>query len=612
MSENMNTRLVRVLVALGVGLASGWLLHELHARFALDTDDAYITYRYARNIAGGQGFVYNPGERVLGTTTPLYTLMLAAAGRAGIEIPRASGLLNCIFGACTVALIFAWLARLTGRISFGLAGAALFLCLSRVLLFTISGMETSLYLFLILATFWVYEAGWLAVAAFLSGLTVLVRMDGAAVGVALLGHYLIKHRRLPRWPVVAAYLVPVLPWFGFAFYYFGNVLPQSMLAKHQHVMVAHRFWMLEFCGSYQTLALWPLMAVGVWWAVRRNPPADGLPALAMWLALYIAAYTKFRIDLYLWYLTPLMVPMALLSVFGLYHLVVSVEGGQPQTTGVRAAEVLVLLAALGPFMGMRWDEIKREYTGGVRWSQTVEQSRADAAAYINRASRPGDVICTGAIGIVGWDTNARLCDVMGLVSRGTVNQPVKATLEQTQARWYISEIEGESGGAAEVKGYEFVKGFNRGSMPVTFLLYERQGASTEGIATAPIGVFKTGSGLTIECHQLNDTRMKLRVIAGSAQAKDYKFFVHVLPPGDPGAMPVQICDFTAATPTSRMTPGAPYEYTALFKEKLPAGGALVKVGLFDESDPKFTRLLDASGNDALILRYPLPAATQPR
>src|SRR3990170_6336850 len=41
-------------------------------------DDAYITFRYARNLLAGNGFVFNPGERVLGTTTPLYTLLLAA------------------------------------------------------------------------------------------------------------------------------------------------------------------------------------------------------------------------------------------------------------------------------------------------------------------------------------------------------------------------------------------------------------------------------------------------------------------------------------------------------------------------------------------------------
>jgi hypothetical protein len=41
-------------------------------------DDVYITARYARNLAAGEGFVYNQGERILGTTTPLLTLIQAA------------------------------------------------------------------------------------------------------------------------------------------------------------------------------------------------------------------------------------------------------------------------------------------------------------------------------------------------------------------------------------------------------------------------------------------------------------------------------------------------------------------------------------------------------
>src|ERR1041385_5066495 len=41
-------------------------------------DDAFITFRYSRNIVEGQGFGYNPGSQVLGTTTPLYTVLMAA------------------------------------------------------------------------------------------------------------------------------------------------------------------------------------------------------------------------------------------------------------------------------------------------------------------------------------------------------------------------------------------------------------------------------------------------------------------------------------------------------------------------------------------------------
>ncbi|NTW09540.1 MAG: hypothetical protein HGA28_08240, partial [Anaerolineaceae bacterium] len=40
-------------------------------------DDAFITYRYVQNLLSWQGLVFNPGEQVLGTTTPLYALLLS-------------------------------------------------------------------------------------------------------------------------------------------------------------------------------------------------------------------------------------------------------------------------------------------------------------------------------------------------------------------------------------------------------------------------------------------------------------------------------------------------------------------------------------------------------
>ena len=45
-------------------------------------DDGYITYRYADNLARGRGFVFNPGEPVLGTSAPGYGLLLAGLERA--------------------------------------------------------------------------------------------------------------------------------------------------------------------------------------------------------------------------------------------------------------------------------------------------------------------------------------------------------------------------------------------------------------------------------------------------------------------------------------------------------------------------------------------------
>ena len=43
-------------------------------------DDSFISFRYANNLARGQGLVFNPGERVEGYTNFLWVLLAAAAG----------------------------------------------------------------------------------------------------------------------------------------------------------------------------------------------------------------------------------------------------------------------------------------------------------------------------------------------------------------------------------------------------------------------------------------------------------------------------------------------------------------------------------------------------
>lgn len=70
-------------------------------------DDAYISFRYARHAAAGDGWVFNPGERVEGYTNFLWTVMLAGAARVGWAIPTASVWLGVICVALSCGLTFA-------------------------------------------------------------------------------------------------------------------------------------------------------------------------------------------------------------------------------------------------------------------------------------------------------------------------------------------------------------------------------------------------------------------------------------------------------------------------------------------------------------------------
>ena len=76
----------------------------------VQVDDPYITYRYARNLAEGRGFIYNPDERVLGTTAPLYAMLLALGGLATDDYPLLSSAVSGIALGGLALLIYRILA----------------------------------------------------------------------------------------------------------------------------------------------------------------------------------------------------------------------------------------------------------------------------------------------------------------------------------------------------------------------------------------------------------------------------------------------------------------------------------------------------------------------
>ncbi|MEM9695347.1 MAG: hypothetical protein AAGA56_22580 [Myxococcota bacterium] len=71
-------------------------------------DDAFISFRYARNLSLGRGLVYNPGERVEGYTNFLWTLVLGAGHRLGLEPIRFAKALGGLSMVALLGLLYRW------------------------------------------------------------------------------------------------------------------------------------------------------------------------------------------------------------------------------------------------------------------------------------------------------------------------------------------------------------------------------------------------------------------------------------------------------------------------------------------------------------------------
>src|SRR5258707_567736 len=67
-------------------------------------DDAFITYRYSFNLASGHGFVYNIGEHQLGTSAPLFGLLLGILSLPNPEWVPVIGSVLCVLSLAAASV----------------------------------------------------------------------------------------------------------------------------------------------------------------------------------------------------------------------------------------------------------------------------------------------------------------------------------------------------------------------------------------------------------------------------------------------------------------------------------------------------------------------------
>jgi len=408
-------------------------------------DDAYITFRYARNLGQGLGFVYNPGQAVLGTTTPLYTMLISLAWLLGLHnLPAVALGVNALADAGTVLLLY-WLGLRLGRSRLVAVGAALAWALSPMsVTFAIGGMETSVVIFFLVASFAAYVAGRSRLSAALMALAVLTRPD-ALIAAGLLfadmglrpllardGSPLVARlRRLP-WVEVAIFCAMLLPWVIFATAYFGSPLPQSVQAKVRAYqleqfsalirLVQHLstpFFEHEIFGRF-----WPAVGLVLYLVLYL---AGGLRQVR-WLGralpqvlyplVYVVVFSAANPLIFRWYLAPPLPFYFLGILIGLHAILTDVarrlgrERIGAWATGLVVA--LLLISSLNAYT-LQPDHGPARPAPEMAWFK-VELLYRQAAERVRPHLQPGDVIAAGDIGAVGWYSGAPILDTVGLIS----------------------------------------------------------------------------------------------------------------------------------------------------------------------------------------------------
>jgi len=394
-------------------------------------DDSFITLTFAKNLSLGNGFVYNHAPEVLGTTTPLYTLLVAFTHGLfpSTDLPSVA-----VFFSALCWLGIGWL-FFVFRKAWGITGwqAAIIGIVIYWSPWVFSlGMEAYVFAFVLVLCLSFFWSEWYFAAGVTAGFLHLVRGEGGLI-VGILGALLlvkallkkgspIKVRFMPLICLVAGFVIPVGIWMAYAYPTFGDFLPNTLAAKRAQganlygrpflVRLIQEWipsWEKRFSvGGVSWLNIWWILsALGIFAIIRRYKK---FIVLFAWLGLYIAGYVLLKVSAYYWYQLPVLFVMYIFFSIGIIEVMRFLLGLRARSW-LKIIAVVIFAAFILSRLVLPSIQSVRTFQGDNRGP-----SYRGLSTWFNENSDPKESIGYIEIGYLGYFTSNRIVDLAGLIN----------------------------------------------------------------------------------------------------------------------------------------------------------------------------------------------------
>lgn len=403
-----------------VALVGGLISYLTFAEFLFE--DSYITLRYATQLASGNGLVFQTGEWVLGTSAPLWAMVMALPIALGVDPELVMDAAFC----ASIALLGYSGGRLLQRLGAPRAGVVfavlVALGVGRVQAFW--GMETPLFTALLMGAWCLALDRRFLVSGLVLGLACVTRYEGYAFAVALAA----VTAATGRWPAFRSGGLGVaavtLPWLGIAWRVYGDVLPLPTTTKAAHVSSARYFerayldlpydlfWTADGRATPYTVGLVVagLIAVfgcvGLWRLARTRAALMGALPLG---AVIVFAVLVHRAPgpLCTWHRVPLFMVALVVALYGAAQVVGDRwRGGRLGWAGVALALAAAIPVHAGASARLR---NTFQYVGR-------EIAYPEIADFLRRTGLNELTVLTWEPGYLAFMSDVRVIDVAGLVT----------------------------------------------------------------------------------------------------------------------------------------------------------------------------------------------------
>lgn len=361
-------------------------------------DDAYISFRYARNLALGHGLVFNPGEWVEGYTNFLWTILFAPIIAIGLDPTGPAVMLGM---ASVGALVWsAW--ELGGR---HWLPPLLVACYPGLALEGVQGLESAFFAFLFCQAL---RGGprWSVWA----GLAALTRPEG----YALFGLLWLWRRRPRDLLFFGALTIPHLAWRVFRY---GGLVPNTFHAKAGDVSLLQGsavprglgyLWESALAGAPLFLAA--VLGIAMLFRLRedKEPLKQATVLLGFFTVYIVAVGGDFKGTGR--FLLPLLAPAAVLALAGLRTL--------PKPATIVVGLAAIMWAVPG------WQTMNRHAQTRHAFMDPI----TEAGLALKALAEPDWLVAVHAIGLVPYYSELPTLDMWGLTDAHIARAKTTETL----------------------------------------------------------------------------------------------------------------------------------------------------------------------------------------
>lgn len=257
-------------IALGIIAISLIIYFYNCGLFKFIQDDAFIVFRYAENFVSGNGLVFNSGERVEGYTSFSWLMILSAVKFFGFDIIQTAQYLSIFFGAAVLVELF-FLSKLlitklvnNDKVILIVSSLpSLMLSLTGGFIYwSVSAMETSFFLFLILFAVYIYlKNSFSKIFPWIMAAASITRPEAILIFVLILLHRIFNKDYTNLKYQALFYASTIILFLAFRLTYYGYLFPNTFYAKTELTLHQIYLGIIYFLNTIKSYGIFGLLIV---------------------------------------------------------------------------------------------------------------------------------------------------------------------------------------------------------------------------------------------------------------------------------------------------------------------------------------------------------------